>query len=360
MVKESSWMNESKILEETQRSSKRLYALSSDNLALRVLNSGRGFNATDARDHIFAFLGHPSLETLIQPDYSSSLEGTYQEFGANYIRSSQSLDILCFVDNNEADLHSNLPSWVPQWHRPLIHRKEIHPFWGWLKEDSAEPVISLYTRSLTINALILEKVVAASTRVQSEQFEKVITDTSTEQHIVEELWEMYMDGRSSQTGDSLDVGKGFVWTLVFGSYTRQDWLVVDFLTYCSTHCSAKLYGDLLRNPFFAAALQDVDSVRATNDGSQFVSWVRDGVNCKFFITETGRCGYGPGILEKDDVVTVIFGCRMPVILRPIDATGCFQLIGNCFVAELMMDSEINFAVNEWRAGLRKEQRITLI
>lgn len=138
MTKENSWMKESKILQGTKESSKNLYSLAVDNLALRVLNSSRGFNATDARDHIFAFLGHPSLQNMITPNYTSSLQEIYQEFGVNCIRSTGSLDILSFVDNNESDLHSNLPSWVPQWHRPIIHSKEIHPQWEWLKQDLTE------------------------------------------------------------------------------------------------------------------------------------------------------------------------------------------------------------------------------
>ncbi|KAI0970944.1 heterokaryon incompatibility protein-domain-containing protein [Xylaria arbuscula] len=363
MAKENSWINERRILEETGKSSKHLYAIPGNSLALRVLNSSRGFNATDARDHLFAFLGHPALESIITPDYSSSLEDTHLAFGVSLVKSSGSLDLLCFVDNNEADLHSSLPSWVPQWHRPVIHRKEIHPYWQWLKQDSVEPVISLCDRSLAVNALILDNISTYSSRIESEEFEKVVTDASTDrhtQHIIEKLWEMYMDGRTSQTGDSLRVGKAFVWTLVFGSYTRQDWLVVDFLAYCNTHCSEKFYTDLLQIPFFATAFEDNNSALNTDDGGQFVSWARDAVNCKFFITGTGRCGYGPGILEKDDVITVIFGCRMPVVLRPTGITGCFKLVGNCFVAELMAEGEINFAANEWKAGLRKEQKITLI
>lgn len=58
MTKENSWMNESRILEETRKYSRRLYAV--DDLALRVLHLSRRCQATDARDHLFAFLGHPS------------------------------------------------------------------------------------------------------------------------------------------------------------------------------------------------------------------------------------------------------------------------------------------------------------
>ena len=32
----------------------------------------------------------------------------------------------------------------------------------------------------------------------------------------------------------------------------------------------------------------------------------------------------------------------------------------CFFSEIMVESEINYAANEWRAGLRKEEKITLI
>ena len=260
MTKENSWMKESIILEGTKRSSKALYGFRIDNLALRVLNSSRGFNATDARDHIFAFLGHPSLENIITPNYALSVEETYETFGVNFIKSTGSLDILCFVDNNETDLQSNLPSWTPRWHRPIIYPKEIHPGWECLKQDPTESIMFFHDQSLTVKALVVDRIMAHSSQIKLEHFEKAVVDAPTDrdtQHIVEQLWEMYTDGReASQLGDSLRVGKAFVWTLVFGSYIQQDWLQVDFLTYCRKHCGENFYRRLLREPYFASALEN--------------------------------------------------------------------------------------------------------
>ena len=105
---------------------------------------------------------------------------------------------------------------------------------------------------------------------------------------------------------------------------------------------------------------DEEHDRVANDGAQFNAWLRDTVNSKFFTTEAGRCRIGPGILREGDVIAVIFGCRVPVVLRRESTTGRFQFVGKCFMSELMIESEINFAANEWRTGIRKEEHITLV
>lgn len=212
--------------------------------------------------------------------------------------------------------------------------------------------------------MIVDRIVENSSQLQAEDFNQIMANEPTDQntkHVVEQLWDMYMNGRENyQGGDGLRPGKSFAWTLVFGSYTQRDWFIVDFLAYCRKHCGEAFYIRLLQESYFSSALRDEDQVRAENDGDQFDAWLRDGVNCKFFITQTGRCGYGPGILQKGDVVVVIFGCRMPMVLRPKNMTGRFQLIGKCFMSELMVDAEINYVANEWRAGVRKAERITLV
>lgn len=54
---------------------------------------------------------------------------------------------------------------------------------------------------------------------------------------------------------------------------------------------------------------------------------------KFFRTEEGFLGLGPHILEPGDLVCVLFGFKVPYVLRPIDEG--FLLIGECYVHGVM-------------------------
>ena len=78
------------------------------------------------------------------------------------------------------------------------------------------------------------------------------------------------------------------------------------------------------------------------------------------MVKSGRCGLGPGLLQRNDILAVILGCRMPLILRPTCIPGEFKLIGPCWVYELMCDNDDNYAAIEWRSGRLEKEKITLM
>ena len=56
----------------------------------------------------------------------------------------------------------------------------------------------------------------------------------------------------------------------------------------------------------------------------------------FFMTSNGYMGYGPSC-QPNDVVCIIFGCNVPLVLRP--QGGGFVILGQCFVLGVM-DGEL--------------------
>jgi hypothetical protein len=52
----------------------------------------------------------------------------------------------------------------------------------------------------------------------------------------------------------------------------------------------------------------------------------------FFVTSDGFMGYGPEC-RSDDVICILFGCSVPLILRP--QNGGYVILGQCFVLGLM-------------------------
>ena len=60
----------------------------------------------------------------------------------------------------------------------------------------------------------------------------------------------------------------------------------------------------------------------------------------FFITECGSMGMGPPAIQPGDVVVILFGARVPFILRPTKADGVYRLIGECYVNGIMHGEHI--------------------
>jgi hypothetical protein len=59
-------------------------------------------------------------------------------------------------------------------------------------------------------------------------------------------------------------------------------------------------------------------------------------------------GIGPDTMKEGDIVTILFGGKVPYVLRPSGSR--YRFIGECYVPALM-GGEI---VQRWRAGSRKQ------
>lgn len=374
MTKQTSWMEESIILRETKQSCKDLSVPAIDTLALQVLNTSRGFNASDPRDHVYAFLGHPSLKQFLIRDYTCSVEETNRTFAENFIRSTRSLEILCFVEHNAANINTKLQSWIPQWHQPRLYSTEFRPDWQSFKGDAIQRVLEIDGHSLKVKALLVDKIQMTSAQMELEDFKTTPADQK-HQNIVEQLWHRYKKNSEAD-------GEMFVWTLVSEVYPHQHWLIPDFLSYCKTHCSSDFYESLLREPIFAnisttLSMTDWDTqlkekFRIPGADVRFESYLRRLVHCRLFVTYSGTVGVspgtlgcGPGTLKTNDCIALILGCPMPLVLRSTkkirvgEYSGSYQLIGRAYVNELMYGNDDNWIVNLWRQGLPTDL-ITLV
>jgi hypothetical protein len=77
-------------------------------------------------------------------------------------------------------------------------------------------------------------------------------------------------------------------------------------------------------------------------------------NRRFFVTATGSIGVGPSFMQLGDVIAVMYGCKWPVMLRPVD-NGHYRVLGTCYVHDIM-DGE---AVQRLRAAGRIEDEFVV-
>lgn len=109
---------------------------------LELLMAGRVYDATDARDKVYAILG--MAEVPLKPrelsprlvwarddkkerpamriDYSASISEVYQHTAKYLINRDENLDILCILPAHRDATSDDLPSWTPDWRVPLSSR----------------------------------------------------------------------------------------------------------------------------------------------------------------------------------------------------------------------------------------------
>jgi hypothetical protein len=84
------------------------------------------------------------------------------------------------------------------------------------------------------------------------------------------------------------------------------------------------------------------SVTQRPDSGRFhEAFVRACVDRRFFVIRSGLMGIGPDGMKEGDVIAVVFGGKVPYLLRSVGS--CDKFLGECFVPGLM-DGE---AVRPW-------------
>jgi len=70
---------------------------------------------------------------------------------------------------------------------------------------------------------------------------------------------------------------------------------------------------------------------------EFLERVQSVVWNRKFFTTSGRnlFGLGPDGLQNGDAVAVLYGCSVPVILRPVENRMHYKLVGECYIHGLM-------------------------
>ncbi|CZR59328.1 uncharacterized protein PAC_09220 [Phialocephala subalpina] len=354
-----SWINDKEvwILRELAN-----YHYGSDALiSLTILESSRLLHATIPQDHIFAFLGHPSLQGLIDADYTLSLSVIHLRMAEKILLESQGLDLLCFVDNAQDDLVSSasLPSWVPQWHRNITPCSPFHPDFTGLKVDRKEIIMDVSGNKLSVEALLVDKVDRHSQQFTPRDASLEGKSVGPNSHTVRSLYEIYQDAlQSANVEIDENHWRFFIWTLVNGMYRIPKRIKQDFLAWCA-ETDPEFHKKATNDPYFDPEVEQM-KLRPPDGHAYLAEMNINSGGREFFTTLGGSCGLGPGILEPGDVLVVVFGCGMPLLLRPTDMFGTYKLVGPCYVRELMWEGEDNFAATRWRDGLLKKEIICLV
>lgn len=250
---------------------------------LELLMAGRAYDATNARDKVYAILGMAEVplnprdliprlrwaqddekeRPVMRVDYSASVSEVYQHTAKYLINRDENLDILCILPTHRDASSDHLPSWTPDWRVPLSSRP-LYDNWDYIS---------------------------------------------------------YKWGASS-----------------FTKTDSQDQADLNRLTVTGFEI-ARIQ---LLLPLFP---NEIPHPPENPAGS--ASHFEEGKHIRRFAQSTRGPSIVPSTAAVGDAAWILYGCKMPVVLRPASGTldkVAFEVVGPCYVSTIMFGEAI-----EWLA-----------
>jgi hypothetical protein len=333
---------------------------------LRIMSWSRKLVATDPRDYIYGFLGHPSARValgrqqhlFVAPDYSKTIDAIYTDTMKALLQNSHiGLEALAVIHHSTMTLASDTPSWVARWHHRVVspvsldHRGARE---GWRQRWHTLPPTPIdYCSREYFNA-------GRSTRgeffieMECLNIKGVLVDC------VEIAWE-----------DPITVLLGLWYVarvrggrVATDLVARLDERMTRFYTSASPYRDVVLAAALTlscgwldnvakeraidhkeeftRN-FSAFCARKTKSTLSTSSGDDMHPANPETFQCTINLycgartlvrSEQGYLGLAPALAMKGDYIAVFEGATVPYIVRPT-SEGAYKLVGHCYVHGIM-------------------------
>lgn len=302
---------------------------------LNLLERWRYRGATDPRDKIFALMGlfsqspFPSLKSC---DYNLSLQTVYTNVMVDLIDIEQGLRPLVGIRNPST---IGLPTWVSDFSSvPNIETRErwwnhAHRYARCAADDYTDFTYSYLPQ---FSALELTGIRVDGVGEVNEQVLKVFDYSIVDEHsLIKVLSSWSKDTNWDAPGfGSIYVG-GDLRSNAFGATLIGDFLMAE----CPTRGATR---DEHHEVFqYATTGTGMLSRELSCSLRSFV------INQSFFVTEEGYIGMGPQTMAPGDELWILFGGKVPFILRPFRKFGKgadgYTLVGHAFVYGIM-DGEV--------------------
>ncbi len=290
----------------------------------------RLFNASDAKDKLYAYLGLcvDAGAEYLNPDYSKATWQVYAQFAKHIILQQRKLDFICA--GNNLKLTDGLPSWVPDFQKcndeipvPLKGLDTLmdEHLYNVSAKKSMEVVFSDDLRALRATGLLVGTIAALAPywdphRSTSDFFETLPSAFAK--------WGDFclLEGKSSESKYGSDRTQ-----LAFSKTLTADRLLgfkSDVSRFAPEEGALEVWAKGIPQEFEPHS----DPVRRERLWSEHVRFWFEGAlmyRCLAFL-DNGCIGLLPQIARVEDVVCILFGCDTPVVLRP-------RVEGYAFVGE---------------------------
>lgn len=358
-----------------------------------VLQPTRRLQSADPRDKLFALLGVCDQAPFLAPDYSKSTRDIYMEFTRSFIRQDKDLSILLTAGpwNPENGENIDLPSWTPDYrgtngidirYLAASYLKYFDASKGGplsLKLTEALPVGSA-NRTLTTQGVILDTVTKsiplgkgeAARRLAMEEFrpQRMGPHPTGRPQLEVFLQTMIFENAAFHNGKTdeerwikdktlLRLALGFIHD--FRKLHQHDFDIMCELD--ATTPEKTCFSSIAKGAF-----DEYTHLKTTDPDS--LPWLReefvlrvegatDGKLTSMFSTTKSYLGRGLTTIQEGDLVAILFGCRLPVVLRRSYTGTFYHLISPCYVSGVMF-GELMEKVNSHDSGGLEVEEVTLI
>jgi len=344
-------------------------------LFLQVLDGSRGGCASDPRDRIYAFLGHPHAlkengETIVEPQYGEPVDAVYLDLACTLLNHPREapfvLSYVHFPSTKELE-ERIMPSWVPDWDTGWYQYSTASPrFWYKAGQSNGETQYQFQSEvcdqgdimSLNIQGIIFGRLVWTSEPVSwnNLSMHRNLWDEETQysnEHLVDTLLRDGFKAAPCTPERSRDREDSFSMALVQGypgTKKREDMFKHrrDYQAYLRASRRAM---QLESNSF-----EDLDTGSDQGGAAVAIESQLTGLTArKFACTQDGQFATVPGAAEANDICCVVIGLSVPFILRPA-GNGRYYVVGDSYVHGVM-EGEL---VDKMEMGGVKQETITLI
>ncbi|KAM5341812.1 hypothetical protein ACJ41O_014843 [Fusarium nematophilum] len=353
--------------------------------------------ATDEKDYIYAFLGHPTAtvrgKLIIEPETGKSVkyQDVYGRFVANAIRATSSLRILSHVSHNLYDTFppKSIPTWAPRWNEgnDVSGLGRLSSSW-YRASGNVPPEFDASPKMLSLSGIQFDKAMFMSkARTGFTYSLELIEPGDLEDDVFEGSWQyarlhpLSMLSWFSPYGSKDKQLDAFALTLTAGSLGddinspgqesdmgqfRRDFWQYRALAFSASQGSDPEHREDLGWTRRVEGLnlgrdEDIiaEKLAKLAEGGDYdrFTW-KANQRChsrRFFVTRKGYFGIGPECMEHGDVIAVLFGGRVPYVLREM-GEGTYYFIGECYVHGIM-DGEV---VDKWRRGKYTKETFDMV
>ena len=338
-----------------------------------IVDTMREQQCKDDRDRIYALLSlQPSdMRVGIEPDYSKPVLHVFIEYA---LKSLEQGHVEALYDAGAwyrddirgliiIDAYEFLPSWVSDI-RKANHRRRL----PWLKRASSFQnsicgefsLKTAYTEGFTLaielgGFIFDEVVVGCGARLP---LRKIFTAGQpdvfkvTQEHVkaCRELFQQNSLGDVYPTGEDLETafwsalvmdGKTQNMPSLFGSIPQTPALLLQLGRLYERHCLDD-NGEVSKHSLVDLWLNNTEMETFENlsleakRAATFYNCIRETLDSVVFIvTEKGLIGLAPPSIKRGDLIAIIHGATYPFVVRPVQGTLFYMVVGPCYVHGIM-------------------------
>jgi len=266
----------------------------------------------------------------IEVDYSKATEEVYRQFAVKHILYTKNLGLLtaCELKTDHEGIHNPMPSWVPDWRRPLVADPFLQCFASGRSTAAAQFDCTMET--LTVSGVKC----ATVAQVQHTLIGLRYTWEDQDDFINElqeciQFWglsEWYVTGETAHDAHlRMLCGNSFS--------DRYHPSLPSFPSYES--CSS-----IIERFWQKRAVDEIWNLTERASTSMVIARIRNtlrGRSC--FTTTEGYIGLAPRETRSGDIICVLLGSDVPLVLRS-KGEGKYSVVGECYCHGIMDGSAL--------------------